>query len=260
MIIDSHLHLNAENDDYNQPSKDLLTEMDRDKIETSIIIADNMPNSGCADTATLLRVAGNNPRIKVIGSPNVLKNDPKELEYFDQLLKEKKIVGLKLFPGHDPIYPTDQRCETVYELALKYDCPVTIHTGINTGDEDCAKYNDPKHIVAIACKYPKLTFIIAHYFWPKLDYCYELTKNIENIYFDTSALADQEVLDTSGGIEKMREILEKTIRDKSDGVIFGTDYPGCNTLDHINLINSLNISSDQKENIFFKNSAKIFKF
>jgi predicted TIM-barrel fold metal-dependent hydrolase len=47
---------------------------------------------------------------------------------------------------------------------------VIIHTGINSGDFNCAKYNDPKYVVEVARKYPKLKIIIAHYFWPKKSY------------------------------------------------------------------------------------------
>jgi predicted TIM-barrel fold metal-dependent hydrolase len=86
-----------------------------------------------------------------------------------------------------------------------------------------------------------------------------MTEGFDNIYFDTSALADQEIIKESGGIKKIREILTKTILRKPDSVLFGTDWPIGNIEKHINLINSLPISKSEKENIFSKNAIKLFK-
>lgn len=133
-----------------------------------------------------------------------------------------------------------------------------MHTGANSGDSEAAKFNDPKMIVEIANKFPHLKIIISHYFWPRLEYCYETTKDIPNIFFDTSALADHEVIDESGGVQKVKDILKKTIHDRNDRVLFGTDYGMCKTKDHIDLINSLEITDDLKDRIFSKNFLDLY--
>jgi len=136
--------------------------------------------------------------------------------------------------------------------------PLIIHTGINSGNKKIAKYNDPKHIIKIAKSFPKLNIIIAHYFWPRLDYCLKITEGFDNIFFDTSAMADPEVVKESGGIKKVRQILTKTINRRSNSVLFGTDWPICKIKKHIDLINSLPISDKDKKNIFYKNSINLF--
>jgi len=83
------------------------------------------------------------------------------------------------------------------------------------GDSECSKWNDPKYIVKIAKKFPTLKIIIAHYFWPKMDYCYEITKNISNIYFDITAISDDEVIKKSSGIKKIKNILKKLLTTKA---------------------------------------------
>jgi len=88
-------------------------------------------------------------------------------------------------------------------------------------------------------------------------YCYELTKNYENIYFDTSALADEEVV-VATGKEKIKYILETTIDDNPRKVLFGTDYSMCDISRHIELIESLNIKSEERDGIFYKNSIELF--
>lgn len=261
MITDAHLHLTKDDseENFNNAKKQLMANLVENKISSAFIIADNLTETNCADTETLVKLFEKDQNIFVIGSPNLLNPSKDEIEYLDDLLKNKAIIGLKLFPGHDPIYPTDARCDTVYNLCLKYEVPVVIHTGINSGDFECAKYNDPKHIVEIAKKYPDLKIIIAHYFWPEMQYCYEITKSYGNIYFDTSAMADDEVVELSGGVDKVTDILEKTIIDKPDNVLFGTDYPMCDTKKHINLIDDLKVSHELKEMIFHLNARKIFK-
>ena len=92
-----------------------------------------------------------------------------------------------------------------------------------------------------------------------MDYCYEITKNISNIYFETAAMADAEVIEKSGGIEKVKEILRKTIADRPDKVIFGTDWPMCKIEEHIELVKSLGLDSEVGEKVFSGNSLEIYK-
>jgi len=261
MITDSHLHLTKDDSEENFGSakERLLKNLAENKISSAFVIADNLIDTNCADTATLVELFKDNENIFILGSPNILDPKDDEIEYFDELLKNKSIIGLKLFPGHDPFYPTDRRCDDVYRLCLKYDLPVIIHTGINFGDIECAKYNDPKYIVKIAEKYPDLKIVIAHYFWPEIEYCYKITRPFKNIFFDTSALADDEVVRMSGGIDKILSILKKTIIDNPESVLFGTDYPMCDTKKHVELLESLKISSAFKEMVFHLNARKIFK-
>ena len=86
-----------------------------------------------------------------------------------------------------------------------------------------------------------------------------MTGGFSNIYFDTSAMADKEVLEESGGIKKMREILTKTIKRNPDNVIFGTDWPMCDVKKHVDLINSLNLTKEEKNKVFYRNAMKVFK-
>ena len=72
-------------------------------------------------------------------------------------------------------------------------------------------------------------------------------------------MADAEVVEKSGGIEKVREILRKTIADRPDKVLFGTDWPMCKIEEHIELVKSLGLSEDLESGVFRENSKKIYK-
>jgi uncharacterized protein len=261
MIIDSHIHISylKKKKELSDVKKELLLNMKKNKIGYSIVIPDNAPNPQCADLENVTSLTKNESKLFMLGTLKVSQITNRNLIKIDNLFNKKIIRGFKIFPGHDPVYPTDKRWHPVYNLCVKYDFPMVIHTGINTGDKECAKYNDPKHIIKIAKDYPKLKIIIAHYFWPKLDYCYSMTEGFNNIYFDTSAMADKEVVEESGGIKKIRKILTKTIKRNPDSVLFGTDWPMCDVKKHVDLINSLELTKKEKDKIFYQNAVDLFK-
>jgi len=263
MIIDSHIHISTYGDNaknLNESFMLFLKEMKKNDLSAAIIIPDNIEGSeGIVDLEKAIELIGDRKNLFILGSPQIIQRGSSELEKYRKLLEEEKIKGIKFFPGHDPYYPTDERCLPYYELCEKLDVPVLFHTGENSGDSECAKWNDPKYIVEIAKKYPKLKVIITHYYWPKLDYCYEITKDIPNIYFETAAMADEEVIEKSGGMEKVKEILKKTIVDRPDNVIFGTDWPMCKIEEHIKLVKSLGLEKETEEKIFRDNAIEIYK-
>jgi len=262
MIIDSHVHISIYQDNARSLPESfslLLAEMKKNGVEAAIIIPDNIEKGdSIADLDQAIELIGQPDNLFLLGSPQIIQRGSSELEKYRALLKSGKIKGLKFFPGHDPYFPNDKRCQPYYELCEQLGVPVLFHTGENSGDSACARWNDPKYIVAMAKKYPRLKFIITHYYWPKLDYCYEITKDVPNIYFELAALADTEVVGKSGGLEKIREILLKTIKDRPGQVIFGTDWPMGRIEDHIRLVKSLNLSQETEEMIFSKNSKSVY--
>ena len=263
MIVDIHVHISNPGNkrkSFFEVKDELLDSMKKQGIRYSIVIPDNFPNPQCADMDTVFEILKDEKQLFALGTINIFKDKEAHIVRLDNLLKTKKIHGIKLFPGHEPFYPTDKRCEPVYELCIEYGLPVVIHTGIQSeNNTECAKYNDPKHIIKIAQKHPKLAVVIAHFFWPKMDYCYELTKDIESIYYDTSAMADPEVLEASGGFDKVRRILEKTVLRKPSNVVFGTDWPICSVRKHRELIKSLKVSQELKDKIFSLNAIKLYR-
>lgn len=262
MIIDSHLHLSYLDDEKKnlfEVKKELLKSMKKFNINYSIVIPDNVANPKCADTETMFNIIGDDKHFFSMGTVNIFQDVEKQILNLESLIATKKICAIKLFPGHDPFYPTDKKCQPIYELCSKYDIPVVFHTGANTGDMACTKYNDPKHIVDITKKYKDLKVVIAHFFWPKMEYCYEITKDLKNIYYDTSAMADDEVIECSGGWNKVVEILKKTVLLKPDNVLFGTDWPMCPVDKHIKLIKDLELDFKVEEKIFFLNAINLYK-
>lgn len=263
MIIDSHVHLSiyeGQTTSLQKALDKLLEEIKQNNVDYAIIIPDNIENDPkIADLDTAISFIKEKNNLFLLGSPQIIQRGSSEVDKYRQLLVSGTIKGLKFFPGHDPYYPTDERCLPYYEMCQSLDVPVIFHTGENSNNPELSKYNDPKYIVDVAQKYHNLKVVITHYYWPKIEYCYEITKNIPNIYFELAGTADREVLEKSGGMEKMKEVLLKTIKDRSDQVIFGTDYPMCSIKKHIELVQSLDLSEDIKEKVFSGNAINLYK-
>jgi uncharacterized protein len=262
MIIDAHLHLSptGESLSFEESKQKLLQKMNENKIDYAFLIPDNLHDSSIGDLDKCLGLVTDSKNLFLLGTIDIRIEGKEWIEKLDSLFKEGKIKGIKIFPGHDPIYPTDERYFPVYELCQKYDLPLVVHTGENSKNSDLGKYNDPKHLVELTEKFHGLKILICHYFNPRIEYCYNITKKHPRIYFDSSALAHKEVLEMSGE-ETLKHFLKRTIMERSGQVLYGSDYDceGCNMKDHIELIKSLNLPKDIEEEVFCKNAIKLFK-
>jgi len=260
MIIDSHQHLPKlrEGKTLADSKEELLHELKKNKVNYAILIPDNTPVSEIGSLDEVLSLVEYERNLFVMGTINIQRDKEPHMRKLDFLFQTGRIVAVKIFPGHDTIYPTDKRLFPVYELCIKYDLPIVIHTGAGSRNPEPEKYNDPKHIVKVAKRFPTLKIVIAHYFYPKVEYCYELTKPYANIYFDTSGLADDEVVKETG-LDKIKKVLTLTAEQRPNNVVFGTDYAMCTIKEHVALIESLAIEREFKEMIFCKNAIQLFK-
>jgi predicted TIM-barrel fold metal-dependent hydrolase len=259
MIIDTHIHLPvvSENRTYQQAKEMTLEDMKLDGVSYSILIPDNVPDSEIGDLPTCHKLAEDTPELFLMGTIDIENQGSQWVAELERLMLHRQIVGMKIFPGHDPIYPTDLRLDPVYNLCRENSMPMVIHTGYNPGHPEVGKYNDPRHIVRVSERYPGLKIVIAHFFIPEVEYCYELTHDCPYIYHDTSGLADQEVVEATGA-GKIETVLLKTLEADPGKVIFGTDYAMCNRKDHIDMINRLPISAEVREGIFWRNAVSVF--
>lgn len=235
----------------------MLEDMNKASVNYSIPIPDNLPRSSIGNLDDCLELDENEPKLSLMGRLDILRDKIPLYNKSGRLLKRKKICAIKIFPGHDPIYPTDKRLNPIYEICTKNNKPIVIHTGWNSNHPEVAKYNDPKYIVKVSQKFPNLKIVIAHYFWPKVDYCFEMTKDYENIFFDTSGLGDEEVVEETE-YKKIKSVLEKTLKLNSKRVLFGTDYGMCSVKDHKKLTEDLDISNEVKQKVYWKNAVNIF--
>ena len=168
MIIDAHTHLPVPDAPHSKEDQkaEYLRALADDGVEQAILIPDNVAGSAIGDLDTCVALFAENENVSILGTIDVQQNPSESVRRLERLLAGGTIIGMKIFPGHDPIYPTDPRLDDVYALCSRYQAPMLIHTGWNSGHPEVAMYNDPKYIAQVANRYPSLPIVISHYFFP----------------------------------------------------------------------------------------------
>ena len=164
-------------------------------------------------------------------------------------IKNSKIKGIKLHPDYQNFYAADQKVFPIYALMEELEIPLIFHAGFDVGI-GCPIRCTPYMISKIAKAFPKLTIVAAHFGGNGLWYdASELLGDLENVYFDTAfpcnldSQTAQMVIDKKG----------------AESILFGSDCPWSTPAETLNLIDSLKISSNDKDLIFYKNAQRILK-
>jgi len=237
----------------------LKRSMQANGIDHTILIPDN--KDGGAEMPGLSELMGllqGEACFSCLGVPNILQEKPGDLEHFRDLLARGAIKGLKFFPGHDPHSADDERCWPYFAVCQELGAPVVFHSTDTTSNPPgrmCGPYTDPKLIVGMARKYPELKLVIAHFHWPKYDYCYETTKGVSNVYFDLSGVVDD---DEVAGAERIRGPLLKVLAEDPRRVVFGTDWMEGDPAKHVAMVEALPVTDEVKGMIFGENARRVY--
>lgn len=174
--------------------------------------------------------------------------DPTIPGWWTQLLKNEKILGLKIHPTWQNYELTDY-FHKVLEIAKVNNWAILTHSGIRE-PHICIEKS-----IKIADKYPDVPVIFAHLgngFSGYNDVLTQIehlsaTKN-ENTFIDTSSLAIH-----------LNGLLEKAINKiGSHRILFGTDLPLHFPESQLARISNAKISIEDKDNILWKNATSLF--
>lgn len=159
------------------------------------------------------------------------------------------LPGIKFHPEYQHFRPDEERMFPVYRKAAELGLFVVFHSGWDPfgGEEILAK---PECFARIARRVPELTIIAAHIGGMKLfDEVEELIAGkYPNIYLDTGMAADYISSD------QLLRIIRKHGADK---ILFASDAPWDDPGKEIAMINSLPLTAEEKEMIFFRNAEKL---
>lgn len=223
--------------------------MDNVGIAGGIVIADSALSSPIGTNEECLDLFGDCKNIFIMAGISPLTHYNEQLDIVKNDLKDKKIVGVKLYPGHELYYMNDRRLKKVFELCEEHDMLVAIHT-----EWENSEYNDPKFFTQIANDHPELKMVICHMWYPHISYCVKITETNKNIFFDISSLAFED-----SNKEMINFELSKIVRKYPDRVIFGSDYGACSMQSHIELANRLDAPEEYKEQIKWISALTIYK-
>jgi len=206
-----------------------------------------------------------------------------DLDILSALLRERRISGIKLYPGYQRFSLSDVRTYPVYEIARMYDVPVMVHGGelhsccprqetdrkdgvFRCGYAECPLVRDaflaaPSQILPAAQAFPDVTFIIAHMGNPLFEELRFVMARCQNVHTDTSGQI------VSGSPESKDSRVREWIANNMlqvirlphgvDRVLFGSDFPIQSYEDSIGFIDRLPLTSSEKDRILFQNAQTI---
>ncbi len=168
-----------------------------------------------------------------------------------QRISKLGLHGVKLHSEYQFFCPDEERMMPVYRKIAELGMFAVFHGGwdpVTVGEVR----GTPERFAKAAAEVPELTFVIAHLggmnYWDDVEK--HLAGRFENVYFDVSVIARY--------IDKAQ--LLRIIRQQgADKILFGSDCPWDNPGNEAEMINSLPLSDEEKELIFYVNAERLLK-
>ena len=166
-------------------------------------------------------------------------------------IKSLGLKGIKLHPDYQEFFVDEQRYFPIYEKCVQLGLVIVFHTGYDPISPDLT-HATPQRMLTVLKKFPKLKTVLAHlggmYHFDEVE---RLLAGISGeVYFDTAYLA---------GECEPEQLLRIIKKHGADRILFASDFPWHQPEKEIALINSLDLSDDDKEKIFYKNAIRLLK-
>ncbi len=239
---------------------DLHKEMKANKIDTSIVIGGKinpelLTNQESIDVIEKYKVSDS---FKVIAGIDIREDLGKQKKEIEELFKQTKIVGVKVYLGYQHIFVNDKLLEPFYELCEKYDFPIMFHTGDTLYETAKLKFSHPLQIDELAVDNPKLKIIMAHCGNPWIIDAMEVLYKNENVYADISGFFYYETQARLYPLmkAKMNDLINYEAGHK---LLFGTDFPLTPAKPYIDFTKSLDFTKKELELTMHGNAEKLFK-
>ena len=174
---------------------------------------------------------------------------PEDSDYKAHLkqIKEMGLKGIKLHPYFQNVAIDDIKFIKVVEEAVKNDLIVSIHTGLDSGFKTVM--SEPKTTLALVKNVDCSKVVLAHMGGCMLWDSVEEYLEGENVNFDTSYC-----LPVIGDKKQFERIVKN---HGSDKILFGSDCPWTDAKKDIEVINGLDLTQEEKQNIFENNARKL---
>lgn len=174
--------------------------------------------------------------------------------------QELGLRGIKLLPMYAGFRPDDQRLDPLWSYATQNRLPVLLHTGTTFIPQAPLECTFPRHIDAVAIRFPDVKIIMAHLGHPYEGECVATFRKHPNVFADVSALHYRPFQ----LYHALMLVQEYGVWDK---VLFGTDYPFTTVNDSIAGIRGLNdmlegtklprLNGDEIERMIYRDSLAL---
>ncbi len=215
--------------------------------KAGIDISLNLPVATSPDQVeSINRYAEKNNRRPVfcLGAVHPLSND---LPSVISQVKSMGLRGVKMHPEYQEFSPDDESLNPLWEACITHSIFVVFHAGEDLAFK--APYrSSPAKFAELHRRFPEFRMVLAHFgSWRMWDAVERELIGLD-VYLDTSF--------TCGyvGDAKLAELIR---RHGADKVLFGTDSPWREQKEDVISINSLPLSSEEKELIFRRNAERL---
>lgn len=263
MIIDVHTHLNNYHEERVasvESCLDALQEsMQKNGIDYALVLTSYKVTEHRPSTRKVIEATRDLDNIFVVAGISYLHYKERDLRELGEFLEENLVKGLKLYPGYEPFYPYDPRCQVVYDLAQEFDVPVMFHSGDTYAQNAKLRFAHPLNIDDVAVDNPNMKLVICHLGNPWIKDCMEVVYKNPNVYADFSGLVLGDF--TSQYERYMHEQLQEMIMYAGQPryLLFGTDWPISSMESYVSFMKKLDLPEDKKELIMWKNAVELFK-
>jgi predicted TIM-barrel fold metal-dependent hydrolase len=150
-----------------------------------------------------------------------LSVDPTQDGWQDELRDGHERLGLrgiKLLSMYADFRPDDRLLDPLWTYAQSHNLPVLLHTGTTFISQAPIECTLPRHLDAVAIRFPELRIVLAHLGHPYEGECVAVIRKHPNLYADVSALHYRPFQ----LYHSLMLVQEYGVWDK---ILFGTDYP-----------------------------------
>jgi len=175
----------------------------------------------------------------------------KSLNIIEKHFGVNGVVGIKMHPEIHQCFITDERYKPLWKIASEKRIPILSHTWNPNVPSKTQKYADALLFEKIINKYPELKIIMAHA-GAKDYYYYEVVKMLKN------CRSREIYVDIAGDI-LYRGMIQYFVKEIGSGkVLFGSDAPWVDPVFTLTNVLNADIGKEDRENILYKNAARIF--
>lgn len=263
MIIDVHTHLNNYDETKVVPLPETLAQlqhsMDYNKVDHVLVLTSYKVNEHRPSTRDVVNATRDLKNIDVIAGLSFLNFKERDLRELSEFLQDGLVKGIKLYPGYEPFYPYDPRCQIIYDLAQEFDMPVMFHTGDTFNPKGKLRFSHPINIDDVAVDNPGMKIVICHIGNPWIRDCMEIVYKNKNVYADISGLV---LGDFKSRFKKfmLQQVKEMILyAGEPRYLLYGTDWPICRMRTYIQFVDELGLPPDREEMIYWKNAAELFR-
>lgn len=243
-----------------QPLETFFLQMDVAGIEKAVLLpiaCERVRGDAVSSNEQVAELCALSKRF--VGFASVDPSTPGAPQALESAVQKLGLKGLKLDAALQDFDLNDPRVFAVYEAAAALQIPVLMHTGMSWAPGTPLEQGQPLRLEKAIRRFPKLSFVLAHWGWPWVWDATALALKYPNVYLDTSCLyydSPTEFYQFVFSKQIPTTLIERSLRNQ---VVFGSNYPRVEIKNMVKALKSLGLTEGCLERILRTTAQKLLK-